>query len=265
MKTENLNKAAKILYNSRVKLKKLNKLPNECTPKNKNEAYKIQELLIKKYLSSNNQTSVIGKKIGCTNKAAQDQINVNEPFFGNIFSIFSAKSNCLINSSEFFNPYIEPEFSFKINKEFKKSGYPYSFSEVYNSIVSVLPSIELVDSRFSDWTTIGINNLIADNGANAYWVYGNEKGDLDSFNFLNHSVKLYINKIIIEQGNSSNVLKNPINALTWLINTMCQQGTFLKKNSYISTGTCTKAIPIKKGDEIEADFGEIGKVNFKFF
>ncbi len=55
---------------------------------------------------------------------------------------------------------------------------------------------------------------------------------------------------------------NPINSLTWLINNLALSRKSLPKNSYISTGTCTPAIPIKKGDEVMADFGRLGNVSF---
>ena len=44
---------------------------------------------------------IIGKKIGCTNIDAQKQINVNEPFYGNIISIYTSKSNCILDSNNF--------------------------------------------------------------------------------------------------------------------------------------------------------------------
>ena len=264
MEMNKINQAADILFKSRLSLKKIAELPKNCTPHNKEEAYAIQDSLVKKYLSLNDSISVIGKKIGCTNKAAQEQINVNEPFYGNIFSHYSSKSDCSVNAENFFKPFIEPEFSFKIKEELVLSKAPYSSEEVYKSIHSVLPSIELVDSRFNDWTIAGIDNLIADNAANAYWIYGDEINNLESFNFSDHLVLLYINDKIIDKGNASNVLNNPINSLTWLINTLAHQNKSLPKDSYISTGTCTHAIPINKGDNACADFGKLGKVKFNF-
>ena len=65
-----INKAADILYNSRINLKKIKELPKDCTPKSIEEAYAIQDQLTKRYLSANKNTFIIGKKIGCTNKAA---------------------------------------------------------------------------------------------------------------------------------------------------------------------------------------------------
>ena len=73
-------------------------------------------MLVKKYLSQDKNILLIGKKIGCTNKAAQIQLNVKESFFGNMFSNNISKTNCTINSNFFFSPFVEPEFSFIIKK-----------------------------------------------------------------------------------------------------------------------------------------------------
>ena len=98
---------------------------------------------------------------------------------------------------------------------------------VYKSISSILPSIEIVDSRYEDWTNVGVNNLIADNAVHAHWVFGMEVKDLSNFNLNNHFVDLLINRKLIEKGNSNNVMENPINSLTWLINNLALMGKVL--------------------------------------
>ena len=259
-----INKAADILYNSRINLKRIKELPKNCTPKSIQEAYAIQDELTKRYLSAKEKTLIIGKKIGCTNNAAKIQLNIKESFFGNMFSNNISKSNTIINPSKYFSPFVEPEFSFVMKNELDVSKAPYSSNIVYESISAVLPSIELVDSRYDDWTNVGVNNLIADNAVHAHWVFGTEVKDLSNFNLNNHSVDLLINKKLIEKGNSNNVMENPINSLTWLINNLALMGKALPKNHYISTGTCTKAIPISRGDNIIADFGKLGSVGFVY-
>ena len=193
MENYKIKKAADILYNSRINLKRIKELPKECIPKSLEEAYAIQDELTKKYLSANKKNLLIGKKIGCTNKAAQIQINVKESFFGNMFSDNISKSNSIIYSDKYFNPFVEPEFSFVMKNELDFSKAPYNADEVYKFISAVLPSIELVDSRYEDWTSIGVNNLIADNAVHAHWVFGDLVEDLNFFNFNNHSVDLFIN------------------------------------------------------------------------
>ena len=262
MDISKINKAAEILYNSRINLKRIKKLPEECVPQSLKEAYDIQDELVNKYLTLDKNNLLIGKKIGCTNKAAQIQLNINDSFFGNMFSKNISKSNCIINSKNYFSPFVEPEFSFLIKNELDILKAPYKSEIVCESISAVLPSIELVDSRFEDWTVVGVKNLIADNAVHAHWIYGDEINNLNSIDFNNHSVDLFINENLIDKGNSNNVMGNPINSLTWLINNLALSGKSLPKNSYISTGTCTPAIPIKKGDKIMADFGKLGNVSF---
>ncbi len=262
MNNSKIKIAAEILYNSRVNLKRIKELRNDCIPKTIQEAYDIQDELAKRYISADKNTSLIGKKIGCTNKAAQVQLNIKESFFGNMFSNNISKSNSIINSEKYFSPFVEPEFSFVMKNELEISKAPYNPKNVYESVSAVLPSIELVDSRFEDWTIVGVNNLIADNAVHAHLIYGNEKKNLNNFNFNDHSVDLFINGQLIDKGNSSNVMGNPINSLTWLINNLALIGKSLPKNSYVSTGTCTPAIPIKKGDKVMADFGKLGNVSF---
>ena len=203
MNNSQINKAADILYNSRINLKKIKELPKDCTPKSIQEAYAIQGELTKKYLSENKKNLIIGKKIGCTNEAAKIQLNIKESFFGNMFSNNISKSNTIINPSKYFSPFVEHEFSFVMKNELDVSKAPYSPSTVYESILSVLPSIEMVDSRYEDWTNIGVNNLIADNAVHAHWIYGDERKDLNFFNFNDHSVELFINKKFIEKGNAA--------------------------------------------------------------
>ena len=61
-----------------------------------------------------------------------------------------------------------------------------------------------------------------------------------------------------------NFLFNRISNEPWLINNLANTGKVLPKNYYISTGTCTKAIPIFKDDKVTADFGKLGIVRFEF-
>lgn len=264
MNISKYKQAAEILYNSRKNKERINSLPLNLIPNNIEEGYLIQEQIIQLYLEKDDDTYVFGKKIGCTNPDAQKQLEVYEPFYGNILSNNISKSDIVLCSKNFFQPYIEPEFSFKIKENLDLSKNSYKFDEITNIIESVLPSIEIVDSRFNDWTKVGINNLIADNAVHAHYIYGKENKDINSFNFENHEVKLIINNKVIDIGNSKNVMTNPLHSFYWLIKKFKQKNKIFKKNEYISTGTCTPAIPINKGDKITADFGRLGIINFLY-
>ena len=79
----------------------------------------------------------------------------------------------------------------------------------------------------------------------------------------NHPVKVFINDKLMKEGNSSNVLKNPLNSLLWLINKLSLKGESLLKDNVVSTGTCTVAIPLEKKCNVRVDFANMGNVDFQ--
>ena len=70
--------------------------------------------------------------------------------------------------------------------------------------------------------------------------------------------------IIIDQGNTKNVMQNPLKSGLWLINKIAKKGETLLKEQFISTGTCTKAHELYAGTQISADFGKFGKIEFVY-
>ena len=65
------------------------------------------------------------------------------------------------------------------------------------------------------------------------------------------------------QGRGSNVLAGPLDALTWLANELSGLGLTLKAGEVVTTGTCMVPLAIGPGDEVEADFGELGRVSVR--
>tara|TARA_B100000029_G_scaffold409025_1_gene410468 strand:+ start:204 stop:1001 length:798 start_codon:yes stop_codon:yes gene_type:complete len=264
MKKENVIAASKILFNAKINAQGLIDLNPTLKPKNIFDAYEIQNELKNNYLSLNNNIT-IGKKVGCTNKEAQDQVGIHEPFHGNLFSNFSNISGCTIKSKNFFKPYIEPEISFIIKEDINISNYPFSIDDAYNLFEGFVCSIEIVDFRFQKpINEIGVENLIATNGASDYWIKGKIIYKINEINFHDNPVSIYINDNFIEKGNVKNVLKNPLNSAIWLINDLSRNGFCMLKGQYISTGSCTKAIKIEPNQKITAKFNKLETVEFEY-
>ena len=265
MQDKNILLAANILFNHRLNKTGLKKLPSNLNPGTIEESYKIQNELKILYLTLNNNIC-IGKKVGCTNKFAQEQVNIFEPFYGNLFSKFSDISGCTLKSSKFFKPFIEPEISFRIKEDININKAPFSYSDSLNLFDAMIPSIELVDFRFGDnIKDVGINNLIVTNGASEFYIQGEKTYNLDEINLENQIVKLFINNKLADSGNTNLVLGNPINSAIWLINKLSELGEPMLQGQLITTGTCTKAIPIPSDGpcSVKADFGNLGCVEFE--
>ena len=264
MKKENVIAASKILFNAKLNAQQLIDLNTKIKPKNIFEAYQIQDELKINYLSLKNNIT-IGKKVGCTNKEAQDQVGIHEPFHGNLFSNFSNINECSIKSKNFSNPYIEPEISFMIKQDIDISKYPFSIDDQNKLFEGFVCSIEIVDFRFKKpINEIGIENLIATNGASDYWIKGKILYKLNEINFHDNPVSLYINNNLVEKGNVKNVLKNPLNSAIWLINDLSKKGFCMLKGQYISTGSCTKAFKIKPNQKITAKFNNLETLKFNY-
>ena len=264
MENKNIIKAANILFNHKLNCTGLPRLPENCIPTKNSEAYEIQEELKIKYLILKDNYC-IGKKVGCTNKIAQKQIEVYEPFYGNIYSKYAELSGCKLKLTKFYKPFIEPEISFRIKEDININNAPFSIADSQILFDKILPSIEIVDFRFGEnIRDIGINNLIATNGASDFWVHSKEQDLINTTDLEDHIVKLYLNNQLIEEGNTSNVLNNPINSALWIINKLAEKGEAMLKGQYISTGTCTKAFQIMSKGSIKADFGSIGIVELNF-
>ena len=263
---ENKNKilAANILFNHRLNKTGLKNLPKKLIPSTIDESYQIQNELKILYMTLIDN-HIIGKKVGCTNKYAQDQVNVFEPFYGNLFSKYSNISGCKLKSSKFYKPFIEPEISFRLRDDININKGPFKIKDANVLFDIIFPSIEIVDFRFgNNIKDVGIKNLIITNGASEYYIKSKNFLNLNDVNLSNQVVELYVNNNLVDTGNTNLVLQNPINSAIWLVNKLIDSNEPMLKGQYISTGTCTKAFNIKKNSFIKADFGKLGSVEFEY-
>ena len=256
--------SAKFLFKHRQNKSSINELPHKLTPKNDSEAYIIQEELKLLYLSLKDNIS-IGKKVGCTSLDGQKQLDISEPFYGNLFSRFYDIEPKDISSKKFSKPFIEPEIALRIKEDINISKAPFSINDIEDLFDGFVCSLEIVDFRFNkDLKDIGACNLIATNGASEFWIRNSEVFSMKKINFDDHKINISFNNEIVGEGNVNNVMDSPLNSALWLINKIAQKGETLLKGQFISTGTCTKAHELSPKTKVSADFGEFGKIEFNY-
>ena len=117
--------SAKFLFKHRQNKSGINNLPSRLSPKSDNEAYIIQEELKLLYLSLKDNVS-IGKKVGCTSLDGQKQLDISEPFYGNLFSRFYEIEPKNISSKKFSKPFIEPEIALRVKEDINIADAPFS-------------------------------------------------------------------------------------------------------------------------------------------
>lgn len=126
-----------------------------------------------------------------------------------------------------------------------------------------MPALEIVDSRYAEWTTAGAPLIIADNASAGLWVCG-KPGDIAGIDWSDHSVSVQRNGRLAEAGNTGNVLGSPLNALAWLTDFLGKRGESLTAGELVTTGTTIPVNPAERGDTVVADFGPLGRVGVAF-
>jgi 2-keto-4-pentenoate hydratase len=156
----------------------------------------------------------------------------------------------------------EAEFAFRMGRDLPPRAGAYRIAEVLDAVSALHPAIEVPDSRYDDFTTVGAPQLIADNACAHLFVLGPEAPpgwrELD---LVEHAVTGTIDGKLTREGRGANVLGDPRIALTWLVNELSGLGITLKAAQVVTTGTCLTPLPIVPGDTMTADFGALGRVS----
>ena len=235
-----------------------------ATPDSLDEAYAIQRATHAGILALAGGGTIVGQKIGCTNPTAQAEIGIDEPFHGALLSPFLYDSPAIVEAGQYFMLVLEPEIAFRLGADLPADKAPFDRDLIAAAVAEVLPAIEIVDSRYQDWTTAGAALTIADNAANGGWIKGAPAGVIDLLTLDELPVEIAVNGTRKAEGVGGNALGHPLNALTWLVHEMARKGQSLKAGDYVSTGTCTATVAVEAGDRAVASFGRLGEVEVTF-
>lgn len=263
MERDAIGDAANALIRARTSGRQITALPAGAMPATEADAYAIQRAYVERMLG-NYAGGPIGYKAGCTNSTAQRQLGLSAPFRGVLLSAFARFSPAEIPTGDGFMHMIEAEIGYRLGRDLPAGDIPYDAAGVSGAVCETLPAVEVVDSRYRDWTDAGALQLIADNGSAGFWVYGDGVPGLGGIDPENHTVQLYRNGEAAEAGNTSDVLGSPLNVLAWLANHLAEYGMSLSAGDLVTTGTTIAVNPASAGDEIIADFGSLGSVSVHF-
>jgi len=234
-------------------------LPPDLCAADRAEAYRVQACI-----ETYSATPPVGWKIAATSKAGQAHIGVDGPMAGRLLAERRIPDGCSLVLGSNLMKVAEMEFAFRFGEDVMPRAEPYSQAEVLDRVSALHPAIELPDSRYDRFETVGDLQLIADNACAHYFVLGDPAPkrwrDLDLAAYTVRGLK---NDAIAETGMGANVLGDPRLALTWLVNELSRFAMPLKKDQVVITGTCVKPMPIAVGDQVSGDFGELGGISVR--
>ena len=232
-------------------------LPEDLRPATRADGYAIQACI-----EAHTAAPLAGWKIAATSVAGQKHIGVDGPMAGRLLAERAIPNggDCALGTN--LMKVAELEFAFRFGRDLPPRPTSYSQAEVLDAVEALLPAIEIPDSRYSDFVTVGAPQLIADNACAHRFLFGDDvTADWRGMDLAAHVVKAYRDGAHVEDGVGANVLGDPRLALTWLANELSAHGLTLRRGHTVITGTCVKPLAIAPGARIAGDFGVLGRVS----
>jgi 2-keto-4-pentenoate hydratase len=234
-------------------------LPIDSRPATLADAYRIQRAYDGKV-----EDRVIGYKIGAASAASQKLVGATEPFLASVHARACFQSPARLSIDDFFAPGVEAEYAFEIGSDLPARAEPYTRGELEQAIAAVRPIIEICDNRFVDWRSVGLMQIIADNGFFGALVLGERVTD-----WRNHdlgALEVVMSLDGVERGRAccTQVLGNPIDNVVWIANELSKQSIGLKPGQLIPIGTWTGLHFVQRGSRVRATFGPLESVEIEF-
>jgi 2-keto-4-pentenoate hydratase len=223
------------------------------------DAYGIQLLQVRRWTADG--ARVKGHKVGLTSAAMQRQMDVHQPDYGHLLDRMFWLEHEPVPVSRFLQPRVEPEIAFVLSRPLRGPGV--TIADAVGAVGCVLPALELIDSRITDWR-IGLTDTIADNASSGGVVLGSAPSALSANDLRLVGCNLYHNGVLAGTGAGGAVLGSPLNSLVWLANTVGARGVELLEGHVILPGSITASIPVRGGDTVTAMFAGLGTVTARF-
>jgi len=231
-------------------------LPKALRPTSRGDGYAIQA-----HLEVLSGRPLFGWKIAATSEGGQRHIGVDGPLAGRLLAERVLSANEAASLKGNYMAVAEPEFAFRMGTTLAPREKPYDQDEVLAAADALHLAIELPSSRFSDFAKVGAAQLIADNACAHQFLLGPRADDgWRDIDLSWHPVTCRVDGKIEHEGSGGAVLGDPRTALTWLANELSSLGIELAAGQIVTTGTCTVPLPVAPGDQIVADFGELGEI-----
>jgi len=222
-------------------------------------AYAVQQINTDRAIAEGRR--LVGRKIGLTSLAVQQQLGVDQPDFGMLFADMALSDGDEASWESLMQAKCEAEIALVLERDLDKECL--TLADVISATAYALPAIEIVGSRIANWD-IRITDTIADNASSGLYVTGNRPVSLDRLDLRLAGMVMERDGRQVSLGVGAACLGHPLNAALWLARRMVSIGMPLKAGEIILTGALGPMVPVSPGDSFEAQIGGVGSVRVAF-
>lgn len=203
----------------------------------------------------------VGRKIGLTSRAVQQQLGVAQPDFGILFADMARGDNQPIAWTDTAQPKAEAEIALILEHDLCHERH--TVADLIRATAFVLPAIEVVGSRIANWD-IRLVDTIADNASAGLFVLGSRPVRLDQLDLVRCGMHMTLRGEPVSVGAGAACLDNPLNAALWLADTMVRCGAPLRAGDILLSGALGPMVVAQPGDIFTAHIQGLGSVSAAF-
>jgi 2-keto-4-pentenoate hydratase len=248
---DRLQRVAEIFLEARRTVQPIDDLPPELAPKTIEEAYYVQDLMLK----------AIGKaggwKVGATTPGGI-------PFYAPMPVDGFATSGELVGKQYRRLRGVEAEIAFLMGKDLPPRATPYSRAELVDAIASCHPAIELLESGLLDPDAVDRLTAIADLQSNGGFISGSPVEGWQDFDFANESAQMNVDGFVRVANGKNAAGGDLLRLVLWLANEAQSRTGGLLAGQWITTGSWTGKIMADSGSVALARFLKFGEVTVRF-
>ena len=250
-----LTRAAELLARAWRERFVLPGLPGDLRPNTRAQAYGIQD-----EMSRLLGLGIAGWKVGAATPAIIREKNLDGPIPGPIYKPCLRDSPAKFPSKDFPRSNLEAEFAFRLLKDVPHREQPHQAEELAR-ISALHAAFDLTSSRYSEPPDHFAE--IADSGNSGGAVIGPELKAWRKLNLCEVPIRLRISGGPEVMNYSGEWRRDPLDALTWLANTLRERQISIPAGAFVLTGSVTEPQPLPPGSSAVAVFEGIGEVRVR--
>lgn len=250
--------ASRILVERRRSLTPIDPLPQSLRPRDEAEGYALQQA-VKQRLAAAGLGPAVGHKIGCTTAVMQAFLGIPHPCAGNVYAAGVLRRGARVPRSRFVKLGIECEIAVELGSDLTPGGSPFDRERVAAAVRAVMPAIEIVDDRYSDFRAVGMPTLIADDFFHSGCVLGEPVTDWQRLDLASLAGATFIDDAQVGRGTGASVMGHPFNALAWLANARSKVGLEpLRKGEFVLLGSLVETKWLRAGMRTRIEIEQLG-------
>lgn len=240
-----IDRAAAMLLDARRTGIHLAALDPACRPASIEDAHAIQDALVRRTGEQVKGWKVAGLEPGQVTRGA-------------ILGSRMWSSPARIKASDVPLLGIEAEIAFRFDESLPPRALPYTMEEI-SRVVTALPAIEIVDSRFQSYRGTDVLDRLCDCMSNGGLICGAPRADWRDFDLSRLPVRLLADGEPIVESEGGHTNGDPLRPALALANLM-RTGPGISAGQIVTTGTFTGLTFAEPGQTIRVEFAGFGQV-----